>query len=440
MKKESKRKIHTYLPSIVTFIIFFLGLSGGNIAHSQGTSSSPLDSLEPSDIENVIVQAGDGEVQLTWTGATDNVDVIGYKIYRGTRSVKTSEDRYDLPTIPVGNVKTYTVKNLTNGQTYYFTVTAVDAAGNESLNYGPEVTASPKSGLRLIPTEDDGKSPQIKEVKGEDIIGVKVVFSELVKLPEESPASAFRIEKIKDKSRLVVQKAEIDTRDPTGKTVLLTTAPQQEETEYLLTAGIEIRDSMNNPIISGTSDTGSFKSNVQKKLVANTNPTQPPPDPSMILKDVTVPEIGLKVPETQALTEPMRSSSLEGVVPPADVTDLLARLKDDASDIVELGWKPSKSASRDLVDQLLYQSQDKNGKKFGNATSLGSTTTAVKVEDLEPGNWYTFKITTKNFAGIESTGASTSIFLPETGPIELTTGLTALLMGIYWRKKRKKLS
>jgi len=50
----------------------------------------------------------------------------------------------------------------------------------------------------------------------------------------------------------------MDSEDILGKTVLLTTDPQEGAAEYILTAGIQMEDTGGNPIVSGTSDTAAF--------------------------------------------------------------------------------------------------------------------------------------------------------------------------------------
>lgn len=63
---------------------------------------------------------------LTWT-ASPSSDVIGYKIYRSTTS-----GSYGAPLALLGVVTSYQATGLTPGGTYFWTVTAFDAAGNES--------------------------------------------------------------------------------------------------------------------------------------------------------------------------------------------------------------------------------------------------------------------------------------------------------------------
>lgn len=65
----------------------------------------------------------DTTADLSWSGATDNVGVTGYKLF---------QDGNEIPNI--GNVTTYQASALTAQTTYSFTVTALDAAGNESAS------------------------------------------------------------------------------------------------------------------------------------------------------------------------------------------------------------------------------------------------------------------------------------------------------------------
>jgi chitodextrinase len=72
-------------------------------------------------------------ISLSWTAATDNVGVTGYKIYRGGSQVGTSA------------TASYTSNGLAPSNTYSFTVAAYDAAGN---------TSSPSTALSASTTAD----------------------------------------------------------------------------------------------------------------------------------------------------------------------------------------------------------------------------------------------------------------------------------------------
>ncbi|HCC05132.1 TPA: hypothetical protein DEP58_02385 [Patescibacteria group bacterium] len=73
-----------------------------------------------------------GSVTLKWN-ANSEQDLAGYKIYYGTvsRTGKCPQGGYS-NSINVGNVTTYTLSNLTNNRTYYFSLTAIDTLNNES--------------------------------------------------------------------------------------------------------------------------------------------------------------------------------------------------------------------------------------------------------------------------------------------------------------------
>lgn len=68
-----------------------------------------------------------GEVSLAWDPPAVATDVAGYRVYRGTASgsYSASED--------AGNQLAFTVRNLPGILTYYFAVTAYNAAGYESV-------------------------------------------------------------------------------------------------------------------------------------------------------------------------------------------------------------------------------------------------------------------------------------------------------------------
>ena len=92
----------------------------------------------PSEPRNLVAEAGDGYVRLTWEPPSDDGGsvITNYKIYRGTSS---GEERY-LAT--VGDVLTYTDTGLTNGQTYYYRVSAVNGIGEGNLSDEISITPS----------------------------------------------------------------------------------------------------------------------------------------------------------------------------------------------------------------------------------------------------------------------------------------------------------
>jgi hypothetical protein len=80
---------------------------------------------------------------VSWNANAES-DLAGYKIYYGT-SARTGSDPkictmcgYSTK-LDVDDVRTYTFNNLTNGQTYYFSVSAYDTSNNES-SFSAEVS------------------------------------------------------------------------------------------------------------------------------------------------------------------------------------------------------------------------------------------------------------------------------------------------------------
>ena len=106
-------------------------------------------------------------VVLSWTPPTTNSDatplndLAGYNVYYGTSSGNYSES------IDVGDVLTYQVNNLSTGVTYYFTTTAYDTSGNQSV-YSNEVS-------KTIPISDT-TPPVISGVQATNITSTAVTI------------------------------------------------------------------------------------------------------------------------------------------------------------------------------------------------------------------------------------------------------------------------
>jgi len=72
-----------------------------------------------------------------WWSASPDADVVGYRVYYGTSPRTYLQTRGS--GLDAGGSLRFVLSNLVVGQRYYFAVTAVDAAGNESA-YSPEVS------------------------------------------------------------------------------------------------------------------------------------------------------------------------------------------------------------------------------------------------------------------------------------------------------------
>jgi hypothetical protein len=82
----------------------------------------PADTQAPSGPANLQAIGGNSQVSLSWSTASDDVGVAGYRVYRDGTQVAA----------PAGT--TYTDTGLTNGTSYVYSVRAVDAAGNVSAS------------------------------------------------------------------------------------------------------------------------------------------------------------------------------------------------------------------------------------------------------------------------------------------------------------------
>lgn len=227
-----------------------------------------VDTENPSDITSLDATALDSAILLEWSEATDDTGVEGYTIYYGLDSVTAQGQEYDLNK-DVGDVLEYTMTELENGTPYYFSVVAYDEAGNESLAWAPEASATPSADAG-DDEEEDTEAPQVTDAEALNREEVKVVFSEDIVLPEEDPQDAFQIENDDNFEPLIVIDAKMD-EDAEGvkneDTVILTTDVQEEGVVYKLTVGIDIKDKADNPVISGTSDTAIFTGSGEEKVV-----------------------------------------------------------------------------------------------------------------------------------------------------------------------------
>jgi len=115
---------------IAAFSVAFL-ISGCDI-HVE-----PYDYVAPAPPQGVVALAGDNMVKLTWL-PNNEPDLAGYKIYvSGTYS-----GRYDL----IGTTRSthFVDRDVINGETYYYAVTAYDLNGNESDLSRDVVYATPR--------------------------------------------------------------------------------------------------------------------------------------------------------------------------------------------------------------------------------------------------------------------------------------------------------
>ncbi len=94
-------------------------------------STSATDNQQPTPPTISSSEKTSTSIQLSWSGATDNVGVTGYKIFVNGNNLANT----------LGNLNNYTIVELTANTTYTITMTSLDANGNESpMSNSIEVT------------------------------------------------------------------------------------------------------------------------------------------------------------------------------------------------------------------------------------------------------------------------------------------------------------
>nr|WP_299067255.1 fibronectin type III domain-containing protein [uncultured Allomuricauda sp.] len=123
-------------------ILIYIGSSSGSVGDELYIDSVSITPQSSADVQSptapTLSSTGHGETtaDLLWSGATDNVGVTGYNIYKdGSLEANCSGSPY-------------TITGLSASTTYSFTVTALDAVGNESTvsNVVPVTTDAPSGG------------------------------------------------------------------------------------------------------------------------------------------------------------------------------------------------------------------------------------------------------------------------------------------------------
>jgi fibronectin type 3 domain-containing protein len=92
------------------------------------------DTTPPSPPGNLTATTSSTQINLSWTAATDNVGVTGYKVFRNSSATA-------LATLP-GTATGYTDNTVKPGTSYSYQVTALDAAGNQSTRASVNVTTT----------------------------------------------------------------------------------------------------------------------------------------------------------------------------------------------------------------------------------------------------------------------------------------------------------
>lgn len=146
------------------------------------------------------------EVILSWNPITSEEytdDVItNYRIYYGTKPVITVDDYYENDVTVASTESQYSFNDFEVGGTYYFSITAVNSSGDESVTYSVEVP---------ITIEDfNPKEPEVIAVTEEETVNSRI---------ETEPSINSRIEVEKPTTPEIVTETITPVKPPTVETV-----------------------------------------------------------------------------------------------------------------------------------------------------------------------------------------------------------------------------
>ena len=115
------------------YVVRAVDLSGNESANSDEISAIPFDL--PADVpEDLVALGGQGLVSLDWSDVAA-LDLAGYRVYRGPNPMGAKVLLTSSPVV----ASEYLDTGLADNVTFYYTVTSIDAGGNES---GPSVQTS----------------------------------------------------------------------------------------------------------------------------------------------------------------------------------------------------------------------------------------------------------------------------------------------------------
>jgi YD repeat-containing protein len=127
--------------------------AGNHSGYSNTAPVSTPDTVAPSTPSGLAAAApSSNSVNLTWTGSTDNVAVTGYKVYRGGTQIGTA------------GATNYTDNTVVGSTAYTYTVSAYDAAGNNSAASNTAPVTTPDTIAPGVPSGLSASAPSSTQV------------------------------------------------------------------------------------------------------------------------------------------------------------------------------------------------------------------------------------------------------------------------------------
>jgi hypothetical protein len=162
-------------PGTYYYVVTAKDAAGNASPVSNQAATTLTDTVAPSTSSNLTATANNAKVMLAWAASTDNVAVSSYNVYRSTTSGFTP-DASSL--IGTSNSASYVDMSVPVG-TYYYSVVALDAAGNVSnasneatTTVNPSDTTAPTAPTTLTATQTSPNQVALSWVASADDIAV----------------------------------------------------------------------------------------------------------------------------------------------------------------------------------------------------------------------------------------------------------------------------
>jgi chitodextrinase len=134
--------------------VYFISREGATASRPQlvVTTGTPADTTPPTAPTNLSGNASSStQIDLTWTGSTDNVGVTGYNVYRWTGPATPTPNPLPAPLATV-TTTSYSDTSAAASSTYNYLVKAKDAANNLSADSNTATVTTPPAADTQAPT------------------------------------------------------------------------------------------------------------------------------------------------------------------------------------------------------------------------------------------------------------------------------------------------
>ncbi len=443
------------------------------VSMTMGTTAYAAE--KPANVTNVTATAtSDNTIDVSWDMVEDTETLIveRYRIYYGPESPQQFQSpSYEMTIDTADANNSYELSNLEENTEYFVAVTAISTINGEETESGEySIEASATTSTNGQSSENaetseanesetnnaDTTAPTVLNVLAADKNSVLIGFSEAID-PDSVNTNAFTIsEQINENNLLEITSAKAYDQDITGKTVILKTGDQTKNTGYLLTASSNIKDTSGNSIISADGDGGLFIGSVLDSSTVSENNLHQSADDEDDQTDIDQAANDLLNSNTETQSTETETGTQEDVEQnneveeennntidtsaPEEANNFNLSFKEVAEKFtVMMQWEKSLDSAEDLVNYILYQSND--GENFNQIASLGADITTYELENLDGEQSLTYKITAEDDKGNESMGVIGSVSLPKTG---LATGFLVITSAAganhILKRRRQKLA